>query len=111
MLGISEASCFNLMNRDGDKVDLYSYAHCIEEDCTCKSENESTSCGIGTRISSAVTLQLHRGFYHDRFRDISKVSASFSYLFVTLSFPLLFIQSLSSWEFSHLIGSAHCCFL
>ncbi|XP_021293589.1 zinc finger MYND domain-containing protein 15 isoform X1 [Herrania umbratica] len=79
-------------HRDGDKIDLYSYAHCIEKDCSCKSENESTSCGIGTCISSAVTLQLHRGFYHDRFGDISE--NSFPHLVIA---PNAGIAAYTSW--------------
>ncbi|KAA3482914.1 zinc finger MYND domain-containing protein 15 [Gossypium australe] len=59
--------------RDGDKIDLHSYAHCFEQDCDCRYKNENTSCNIG-HASSAVTLQLHRGYYHDRFLDISKDS-------------------------------------
>ncbi|XVE75130.1 hypothetical protein DITRI_Ditri12bG0071600 [Diplodiscus trichospermus] len=61
-------------HRDGEKIDLHSYAHCIEQDCNCKSKNENSSSLIGTCISSAVTLKLHRGYYHDRFIDISKDS-------------------------------------
>ncbi|MFQ6629841.1 hypothetical protein Gotur_007243 [Gossypium turneri] len=60
-------------HRDGDKIDLHSYAHCIEQDCDCRYKNENTSCSIG-HTSSAVTLQLHRGYYHERFLDISKDS-------------------------------------
>ncbi|KAB2090935.1 hypothetical protein ERO13_A03G143500v2 [Gossypium hirsutum] len=60
-------------HRDGDKIDLHSYAHCIEQDCDCRYKNENASCSIG-HASSAVTLQLHRGYYHDRFLDISKDS-------------------------------------
>ncbi|MBA0738780.1 hypothetical protein Gogos_012104 [Gossypium gossypioides] len=60
-------------HRDGDKIDLHCYAHCIEQDCDCRFRNENTSCSIG-HTSSAVTLQLHRGYYHDRFLDISKDS-------------------------------------
>ncbi|MBA0828759.1 hypothetical protein Goarm_013397 [Gossypium armourianum] len=59
--------------RDGDKIDLHSYAHCIEQDCDCRYKNGNTSCSIG-HTSSAVTLQLHRGYYHERFLDISKDS-------------------------------------
>nr|KJB31341.1 hypothetical protein B456_005G187100 [Gossypium raimondii] len=65
-------------HRDGDKIDLHSYAHCIEQDCDCRYKNENTSCSIG-HTSSAVTLQLHRGYYHERFLDISKVCFSFTF--------------------------------
>ncbi|KAG4159286.1 hypothetical protein ERO13_D02G166800v2 [Gossypium hirsutum] len=60
-------------HRDGDKIDLHSYAHCIEQDCDCRYKNENTSCSI-CHTSSAVTLQLHRGYYHERFLDISEDS-------------------------------------
>ncbi|KAL4348054.1 hypothetical protein GQ457_17G024600 [Hibiscus cannabinus] len=61
-------------HRDGGKIDLHSYVHCTEQDCNCKYENENTSCGVGAHTSSAVMLQLHRGYYHERFIDISKDS-------------------------------------
>ncbi|XWS34411.1 hypothetical protein CRYUN_Cryun21dG0036200 [Craigia yunnanensis] len=79
-------------HRNGDKIDLYSYAHCIEKDCNCKYENENTSCGIGTPTSSRVTLQLHRGYYHDCFRYISK--DSFPHLVIA---PNAGIAAYSSW--------------
>ncbi|XVF02356.1 hypothetical protein REPUB_Repub04eG0168400 [Reevesia pubescens] len=63
-----------LSYKDGDKIDLHSYTHCIEQDCDCKYEKENSSCSIGTCMSSVVTLHLHRGYYHECFVDISKDS-------------------------------------
>ncbi|XP_038702997.1 zinc finger MYND domain-containing protein 15 isoform X2 [Tripterygium wilfordii] len=58
------------IQRDGEKINILSYAPCVEADCICKPLNEN----VDTGKSSAVLLQLHRGFYHDRFKDIAKDS-------------------------------------
>ncbi|KAK9276272.1 hypothetical protein L1049_005803 [Liquidambar formosana] len=47
--------------RDGERIDLYSFAHCIETDCMCRSSSENVSRGVGSGKTSAVTLQLRRG--------------------------------------------------
>ncbi|XVE91908.1 hypothetical protein REPUB_Repub01dG0051800 [Reevesia pubescens] len=75
--------------RNGDKIELYNYAHCIEKDCNCKYKNENSSC---TGTFSRVTLQLHRGYYHDCFRDISK--DSFPHLIIG---PNAGIAAYSTW--------------
>ncbi|THG12536.1 hypothetical protein TEA_000015 [Camellia sinensis var. sinensis] len=59
--------------RDGEKIDLYNYAHCIETDCICKSSSENLSLHVSGK-SSEVRLRLHSGYYHDRYRDIAKDS-------------------------------------
>lgn len=61
-------------NRDGERINLCNYAHCLEADCICKSSSENLSWDVPTRRTAKVTLQLRRGFYHDRYRDIAKVS-------------------------------------
>lgn len=60
-------------NRDGERINLCNYAHCLETDCICKSLSENLSWDVQTSRTSKVTLQLRRGFYHDRYRDIAKV--------------------------------------
>lgn len=74
------------MIRDGEKIYLCSYAHCTDSDCICKSPSEELDHSVGTVRSSAVTLHLHKGFYHDCFRDIIKVysSALLRHLYVLL---------------------------
>lgn len=62
------------MNRDGERIDLYNHAHCLETDCSCKSSSESMSMDVKTSRTSKVTLQLRNGLYHDRYRDIAEVS-------------------------------------
>ncbi|KAL8534007.1 hypothetical protein ACS0TY_010137 [Phlomoides rotata] len=52
--------------RDGEKIELYTYAQCNEMDCGCKSTVEDHSC--------AITLQLHAGYYHDCYRELLKDS-------------------------------------
>lgn len=61
------------MNRDGERIELCNYAHCLDRDCICKSSSERVSWGVHTNETSAVTLQLRRGFYHERYTDIVKV--------------------------------------
>ncbi|GMY26143.1 zinc finger MYND domain-containing protein 15 isoform X2 [Fagus crenata] len=57
-------------HRDGERIDLGNYAHCLETDCICKSAAETWD--VETSRTSKVTLQLRRGFYHDRYNDIAK---------------------------------------
>ncbi|KAL9268044.1 Zinc finger MYND domain-containing protein [Drosera capensis] len=59
-----------IISRDGEKITLYSYAHCDYEDCECKMARKNTSLGASIEADSAVTLRLFRGLYHNRFRDM-----------------------------------------
>ncbi|XP_048232811.1 zinc finger MYND domain-containing protein 15 isoform X2 [Ricinus communis] len=59
-------------HRDGQKIDLCSYAHCSDRDCICRPSSK-TSADAGKY--SQVTLQLHRGFYHDCYRDLAEGSS------------------------------------
>ncbi|KAJ9172103.1 hypothetical protein P3X46_015384 [Hevea brasiliensis] len=61
-------------HRDGQKIDLCSYAHCLDTDCICRSLSENVNRGAVTDKSSNVTVQLHRGYYHDRYRDFAEDS-------------------------------------
>ncbi|XP_061360820.1 uncharacterized protein LOC133304772 [Gastrolobium bilobum] len=56
--------------RDGEKICISKYPCCNEVECVCKLASETQ-----TSITSALTLQLWRGFYHDRYRDIVKASS------------------------------------
>ncbi|XP_024923646.3 uncharacterized protein LOC107435276 isoform X3 [Ziziphus jujuba] len=60
-------------SRDGEKIDLCKYAHCLRTDCFCKSS--SNTWGSNSSENLAITLQLRRGFYHDRYKDIAKESS------------------------------------
>lgn len=62
-------------HRDGERIELCNYAHCLDRDCICKSSSERVSWGVHTNETSAVTLQLRRGFYHERYTDIAKDSS------------------------------------
>ena len=66
------------MNRDGESIDLCSYARCIETDCMCKSSSGNLCWDVCSERTSAVTLKLRKGLYHERYRDIVKVSLSTS---------------------------------
>ncbi|KAL2483402.1 zinc ion binding [Forsythia ovata] len=59
-------------HRDGEKIDLYTYAKCNQIDCQCKDSVENLSQRVFEDDSSAVILRLHAGFYHDRYRDVAK---------------------------------------
>lgn len=58
-------------NRDGERIDLYWYAQCNETDCVCKSSDKDFSSGASTL---GLTVRLHSGYYHDRYRDLAKDS-------------------------------------
>lgn len=55
---------------DGEIISLCGYTPCMEEDCDCKCSSEI----LKPSNKSAVSLQLYRGFYHDRYSDITKDS-------------------------------------
>ncbi|KAM4109988.1 hypothetical protein ACJW30_03G159900 [Castanea mollissima] len=59
-------------HRDGERIDLGNYAHCLETDCICKSASENLSWDVQTGRTSKVTLQLRRGLYHDCYHEIAK---------------------------------------
>ncbi|KAJ8761030.1 hypothetical protein K2173_022068 [Erythroxylum novogranatense] len=70
--------------RDNEKIDICNYAYCLDENCICKSSSENAIMG-----SSSVTVQLHRGYYHDCFRELAKVYhlhlLSFKYIQMDIS--------------------------
>ncbi|AES96380.2 putative Zinc finger, MYND-type [Medicago truncatula] len=72
--------------RDGEKIGISKYPCCNEANCVCKLVTENVS------ITSALTLQLWRGFYHDRYKDI--VKDSFPHLIIA---PNGGIAAYSSW--------------
>nr|XP_011463402.1 PREDICTED: zinc finger MYND domain-containing protein 15 isoform X2 [Fragaria vesca subsp. vesca] len=76
-------------HRDGERIKLSNYAHCLGTDCVCKSSVES---GVHTNDTSAVTLQLWRGLYHERYTDIVKDS----YPHIVIA-PNAGIAAYSSW--------------
>ncbi|XP_010552626.1 PREDICTED: zinc finger MYND domain-containing protein 15 [Tarenaya hassleriana] len=57
--------------RDGEKISLCSFAPCVEENCCCKYSGEMLK---NNEESEPVSLRLHRGFYHDRYKDLAKDS-------------------------------------
>uniref|UniRef100_A0A6N2N397 MYND-type domain-containing protein n=1 Tax=Salix viminalis TaxID=40686 RepID=A0A6N2N397_SALVM len=58
--------------RDGEKISLCSYAHCLDADCMCNFSIENLSQIANTGKSTSVTLQLRSGFYHERYRDLAE---------------------------------------
>lgn len=58
----------------------------------CKLASENAILGTQTGLTSALTLQLWRGFYHDRYRDV--VKDSFPHLVIA---PNGGIAAYSSW--------------
>ncbi|KAI3970591.1 hypothetical protein MKX01_024238 [Papaver californicum] len=57
--------------RDGSKINLHAYAHCVDIECDCKSLTEA-EWRISDGTTSVVSLQLHKGFYHDLYRNLKK---------------------------------------
>ncbi|KAL8121179.1 hypothetical protein AgCh_018075 [Apium graveolens] len=57
--------------RNGERIELYKYAHCNEIDCVCKSSEKNFSSGPS---SVGVEIRLHAGYYHDRYKDLAKDS-------------------------------------
>ncbi|XP_044489312.1 zinc finger MYND domain-containing protein 15 isoform X2 [Mangifera indica] len=80
-------------HRNGEIINLCSYAHCADADCICKSSSENFSSTTGMIKSSVVTLQLHKGFYHDCYGDIVKDSVP--HLIIA---PNAGIAAYSSWR-------------
>ncbi|KAJ6313330.1 hypothetical protein OIU76_011100 [Salix suchowensis] len=58
--------------RDGEKISLCSYAHCLDADCICNFSSENLSQIANTGKSTSVTLQLRSGFYHERYRELAE---------------------------------------
>ncbi|XP_012092020.1 zinc finger MYND domain-containing protein 15 isoform X2 [Jatropha curcas] len=78
--------------RDGQKIGIRSYAHCLETDCICRSSMQTMDSSSITDKPSKVTLQFRRGFYHERYRDL--VEDSFPHLVVA---PNAGIAAYPSW--------------
>lgn len=76
---------------DGENVELYNYAHCSESDCSCKTSGENLSIDANDRTPT-VTLRLHKGYYHDRYRDL--VKDSFPHIIIG---PNAGIAAFESW--------------
>lgn len=74
LLGLNAYPSYFPVNRDGERIGISQYAHCNEDECACQLSGENVILGKQTDITSAVTLQLWRGFYHDRYRDMVEVS-------------------------------------
>ncbi|XP_027097638.1 uncharacterized protein [Coffea arabica] len=58
--------------RDGERIDICSYAQCTDRDCECKSDMHFAK-PLSDR-SCSVTLQLHAGCYHDVYTELMKDS-------------------------------------
>lgn len=63
----------NLYHRDGEKIDLYTYAQCDETGCRCKLSAENHRDRKTTCHPYPITLQLHAGYYHDCYKGLLKV--------------------------------------
>lgn len=64
-----------IVNRDGEKISISRYPCCNEDECECKLASENMIIGAQTGTTSKLTLQLWRGFYHDRYIDMVKNSS------------------------------------
>ncbi|KAK1413776.1 hypothetical protein QVD17_35559 [Tagetes erecta] len=59
-------------DRDGETIDLYSYAHCLDANCSCKTHKSEFSSHINHDKPPEITLRFHSGYYHDRYKDLTK---------------------------------------
>jgi hypothetical protein len=59
---------------DGEMISLCRYSPCMGKECECKNSSKILNSGSKPALVSAVSLQLRRGFYHDRYNDITKDS-------------------------------------
>ncbi|XP_071707633.1 uncharacterized protein [Rutidosis leptorrhynchoides] len=57
---------------DGEIIKLCNYMRCMEAKCSCKSGEGEFSSHTTTDKFSPITLRLHSGYYHDRYRDLTK---------------------------------------
>ncbi|PIN02617.1 hypothetical protein CDL12_24868 [Handroanthus impetiginosus] len=62
-------------HRDGERIDLYAYAKCNQMDCHCKHSFGNHTERVTTCHSGAITLRLHRGCYHDCYKELLKDSS------------------------------------
>ncbi|KAL4185240.1 hypothetical protein AMTRI_Chr10g4900 [Amborella trichopoda] len=60
-------------SRDGEQLVLDNYIRCSDMDCSCKLSMSTAENACNTNYS-IVSLQLWKGLYHDRFKDITKES-------------------------------------
>ncbi|KAI7757278.1 hypothetical protein M8C21_019189 [Ambrosia artemisiifolia] len=61
-----------LHDRDGEAISLCSYAHCMEANCCCKTPKSESSSHTNTGKSSKITLRFHSGYYHERYKELTK---------------------------------------
>lgn len=76
------------MIRNGERIVLRDYAHCTETNCKCKCSTESFGLTSLQTGSSAITLKLHTGYYHDCYKDLLKVTQT-TFIFAICFLPLL----------------------
>lgn len=62
-----------LLPRDGEKIDLYTYAQCNNIGCGCQYSADSYQERIKTCHSPAITLRLLAGCYHNRCEELLQV--------------------------------------
>ncbi|XAR65006.1 hypothetical protein NMG60_11008939 [Bertholletia excelsa] len=59
--------------RNGERICIDSYANCADKQCSCNYSRENLS-SLRVDRTSAVTIRLHKGHYHDLYGDILKDS-------------------------------------
>ncbi|KAK4263342.1 hypothetical protein QN277_028767 [Acacia crassicarpa] len=81
-------------HRDGEKISISQYACCNSDECSCKLSGDDVISKTQSDTTSAVTLQLRQGFYHDRYGDMVKDRDSFPHLVIA---PNAGIAAYTSW--------------
>lgn len=83
---------FILYPRDGEKIDLYTYAQCNDMGCGCQYSADGYHEKTKTRHFSAVTLRLHAGCYHNRYEEL--LQDSFPHIVIA---PNAGVAAYTSW--------------
>lgn len=101
------------IGRNGETINLCSYAKCLQMDCVCKSSSKDVDRDVYSNKHPRLTLKLWRGFYHDCYKDITKVSFILrlppyrkqTFIVSIISFTLIFPLTWSFGCFSLLVLS------
>ncbi|KAH6770724.1 zinc ion binding protein [Perilla frutescens var. hirtella] len=78
--------------RDGEKIDLCTYAQCNDMGCGCQYSADGYQERIKTCHSSAITLRLHAGCYHNQYEEL--LQDSFPHIVIA---PNAGVAAYTSW--------------
>lgn len=88
---------WQLIIRDGETIHLCSYAHCLDADCSCKTHKSEFSSHLNHNKPSEITLRFHSGYYHDRYKDLTKVYVTIFIIHLVFTWFIL-SRHLDKWS-------------